>query len=75
VKNLTYGGNINAAGLLMVSDFDKALQKALKKYAKHDVKIDLVILPKIAFDRYGDDLTNRNYSELTKKYILPVWLG
>jgi uncharacterized Fe-S cluster-containing radical SAM superfamily protein len=75
VKNLTYGGNISAAGLLMVSDFDKALQNSLKNYAKQDVKIDLVILPKIAFDRYGDDLTNRNYSELTKKYILPVWLG
>ena len=40
VKNLTYGGNINAAGLLLVSDFDKELEKALKKYSKQDIKID-----------------------------------
>jgi hypothetical protein len=75
VENLTYGGNISAAGLLMVSDFDKTLGKALKKFSKKDVKIDLVILPKIAFDRYGDDLTTHNYSELKEKYGLPVWLG
>ncbi len=75
VKNLTYGGNINAAGLLMVSDFEKALQKSLNKHSKLNVKIDLVVLPKIAFDRYGDDLTSRNYSELSKQYNLPFWLG
>ena len=75
VKNYTYGGNINAAGLLMVSDFDKALQKALKKHSKQNIEIGLVLLPKIAFDRYGDDLTTMNYSELSKKYGMPVWLG
>ena len=75
VKNKTYGGNINAAGLLMVDDFDKAVALAIKKYTAKNINIDLLILPRIAFDRYGDDLIGKNHSILEEKYKLPTWLG
>jgi len=64
VKNRTYGGNIIAAGLLQVADFDKAIEIALKK--KKD--IDLLILPQIPFDKFGNDLTNINHETLYAKY-------
>lgn len=75
VQNKTYAGNINVAGLLMVKDFDKAINKALKDLAKQDIKIDLLVLPRVAFDRYGDDLMEDNYSILSEKYNIPVWVG
>jgi len=67
VKNKTYGGNIVAAGLLQVADFDKAIESALKK--KPD--IDLLILPQIPFDKFGNDLTNINHETLYDKYKIP----
>ena len=75
VKNKTYGGNINVAGLLMVDDFDKVISREIKKLSEKNIKIDLLILPRIAFDRYGDDLTGKNHSTLEEKYKLPIWLG
>jgi len=75
VKNRTYGGNIVAAGLLMVDDFERALKGALRKFQRRNVRIDLIVLPQVAFDRYGDDLTGRSHAELSEKYGLPVWLG
>ncbi len=74
VKNETYGGNINVAGLLMVDDFDKAIEKTLKEAKKKNIEIDLLILPIIAFDKFGEDLTCKNYSELYDKYKIHIWL-
>ncbi|MFH1727172.1 MAG: hypothetical protein ABIA04_01980 [Pseudomonadota bacterium] len=59
----------------MVKDFDLALEKILETYAEQNVKIDLLVLPKIAFDRFGDDLMLNNYSKLSEKYNLPIWLA
>jgi uncharacterized Fe-S cluster-containing radical SAM superfamily protein len=75
VNNRTYGGNISVAGLLMTDDFDKTIGRTLNKFADRNVKIDLIILPRIAFDRYGEDLKGCNYSTLTEKYKIPIWLG
>ena len=67
VKNKTYGGNIVAAGLLQVADFDKAIESAIKKKPE----IDLLILPQIPFDKFGNDLTNVNHETLYAKYEMP----
>ena len=75
VKNFTYGGNIDSAGLLMVKDFNRCIKKTLNKYAKANIKIDLIILPKIPFDRFGEDLTGENFSKLKDEYNIPIWLG
>jgi len=75
VKNYTYGGNINAAGLLLLDDFDRSIEKELKRLKEKNIKVDLLVIPKVAFDRFGDDLTGKNYSVLEEKYGLPLWLG
>jgi hypothetical protein len=75
VKNLTYGGNIVCAGLLMVKDFDIAAEKALEDLSRRDIRPDLFVLPQIAFDRFGEDLTGVPYSRLTERWDIPVWLG
>jgi hypothetical protein len=75
VKNFTYEGNIVCAGLLMVQDFRKALRKEIDKFSEQDTNIDLLVLPKAAFDRFGDDLTGENYSKLSDEFDIPVWLG
>ena len=75
VKNYTYEGNIICSGLLMVEDFRKAIRKELDKFSEQGVKIDLFVLPKAAFDRFGDDLTGENYSRLGDEFDIPVWVG
>jgi len=75
VKNYTYEGNINVSGLLMVDDFDRAISEYLKEYADRRVRIDLLVLPGTAFDKFGDDLTGKNHSILEERYKLPIWLG
>jgi hypothetical protein len=75
VKNLTYGGNIVCAGLLMVKDFEAAVKKALEELGRRDIRPDLFILPQIAFDRFGEDLTGVPYSRLAERWDIPVWLG
>ncbi|MFC2169594.1 radical SAM protein [Acidobacteriota bacterium] len=75
VKNNTYRGNIICAGLLMVSDFKTAAKKAKNELIKKGIKISLIILPKISFDRFGDDLKGVNYSELIDEFQVPIWLG
>lgn len=74
VKNDTYRGNIICSGLLMVSDYRKAIKKALSELKKRKINIDLIILPNISFDRYGDDLQGENYSQLTDEFKVPIWL-
>lgn len=75
VNNRTYGGNISVAGLLTTNDFDKTISRTLKKFTDKNVKIDLIILPRIAFDRYGDDLIGDNYSILMDRYKVMIWVG
>ena len=70
VKNRTYGGNIEAAGLLQVADFDKAIENALKQVPD----IDLLLLPQAPFDRFGNDLTMGHHDTLFDKYEIPYRL-
>jgi uncharacterized Fe-S cluster-containing radical SAM superfamily protein len=72
VKNNTYGGNIICSGLLLVSDFQETIKKALCTYK--NVKFDLILLPGNAFDRFGDDLTGENYARLKDEFGIPIWL-
>tara|TARA_B100000959_G_scaffold246764_1_gene272548 strand:+ start:76 stop:1263 length:1188 start_codon:yes stop_codon:yes gene_type:complete len=69
VKNKTYGGNIVAAGLLQISDFDKAIENAKKR--TND--IDLLLMPKAPFDRFGNDLTMGHHDAFAKHEI-PYWI-
>jgi hypothetical protein len=75
VKNYTYQGNITCSGLLMVSDFREAIKQALSALEKKRAKIDLVLLPPNAFDRFGNDLKGENYSMLGDEFEIHVWLG
>jgi NifB/MoaA-like Fe-S oxidoreductase len=52
VKNETYGGNIICAGLLMVRDFIRAGEGALKRFPE----TDLILVPKMPFDNLYQDL-------------------
>jgi hypothetical protein len=56
----------------MVNDYRKAIKKAFREFKK--IKIDLLILSRSAFDRFGDDLMGENYSKLTEEFGVPVWL-
>ncbi|MFX4261065.1 DUF512 domain-containing protein [Pelotomaculum propionicicum] len=62
VENHFFGGSIGAAGLLTVSDFKRALEVYLNQ--ESDKKPAMVLLPGLAFDRRGRDLTGRSYSDL-----------
>ena len=73
-KNYTYKGNIICSGLLMVSDYRKTIRKALQELKKRGINIDLIILPAISFDRYGDDLQGENHSKLNEEFKIPIWL-
>lgn len=64
VDNLTFGGNINCAGLLTVADFLFALEVELRDTGSYDQ----ILLPAISFDYKGKDLLGRHYSELMKKW-------
>lgn len=74
VRNLTYGGNIVCAGLLMVSDFRTALKESLRKLRRVGVRPDLILLPEVAFDRYGDDLKCENFRSLQEQFKRAVWV-
>ncbi|MFW6034994.1 MAG: DUF512 domain-containing protein [Halothermotrichaceae bacterium] len=67
VKNNLFGGSIMAAGLLVVDDIINKMKKLHKKY-------DLIILPRIIFDIFGNDLTGNNYKKIEKKLNLNVHL-
>ena len=72
VKNNSYGGNIICSGLLMVSDFREAIRVAMS--ALGDTKIDLMLVPRTAFDCFGDDLAGQNFARLSEEFGIPVWL-
>jgi len=65
VRNRSYGGNIQVSGLLMVSDFLAAGTEALQRWPA----IDLVLVPKMAFDAFFRDL------QKTPAYKIPEALG
>lgn len=70
VKNHFFGGSIGAAGLLTVSDFKHALEIYLTE--KTVQKPGMVLLPGLAFDRRGRDLTGRSYSELAGDFDIKI---
>ncbi len=59
VQSQWFGGTINCAGLLTVSDFQAALDRVedLQAYRK-------ILLPAVAFDRSGNDLRGFHYLAL-----------
>jgi hypothetical protein len=57
IKNRFFGGSIGCAGLLTVEDM-------LRAVVEHRGKTDLCIVPGIAFDRKGRDITGRSYLDL-----------
>ena len=65
VRNRSYGGNIQVSGLLMVSDFLAAGTEALRTWPA----VDLVLVPKMAFDAFFRDL------QKTPAYKIPETLG
>ena len=70
VKNEFFGGNIQSAGLLVVQD----MVKALVSFKKTNPEPDLVLIPAIAFDFQGRDLTGQGSWELEKEVACPVRL-
>jgi len=59
-ENLFFGGSIMCAGLLTVDDFLMTYEKIRAKVKQGDV----LVLPAIAFDQHGKDLTGRFYHEI-----------
>lgn len=64
VPSRFFGGSIGCAGLLTVADFFETAQKIFDEI---DKKPDIFILPAIAFDNKGADLTGVNFKELQEK--------
>jgi NifB/MoaA-like Fe-S oxidoreductase len=64
VQSHWFGGTINCAGLLTVSDFQAALDRVedLQSYRK-------ILLPAVAFDRSGNDLRGFHYLTLNTRGI------
>ncbi len=59
VKSHYFGGSINCSGLLTVSDYQEAL-----KNISHIKDYEKLLLPSIAFDRSGYDVSGMHYLEL-----------
>ncbi|MFZ5647738.1 MAG: DUF512 domain-containing protein, partial [Bacillota bacterium] len=57
VKNRFFGGTIGCAGLLTVED----MMETVKEYRD---KADLFLIPGIAFDNRGKDITGLSYLDL-----------
>lgn len=68
--NHYFGGSIKAAGLLTLEDFAAALTNFLKN--SPGWRPDVVLLPAVAFDSHGQDLTGRSSAELGKEFQLAV---
>jgi len=70
VRNETYGGNIIAAGLLMVEDFMRSGQEALRSHPD----AELVLVPKAAFDGHFCDLKGNPAYRIAEELKRPVWV-
>jgi len=68
--NRFFGGSIAAAGLLVVEDMIEAVKAFNCAHPRWQP--DLVLLPPVAFDHRGRDLTGRSYREVGEKTGLPV---
>lgn len=60
VSNNFFGGSIACAGLLLCDDIIKAVKKNNKKY-------DLIVVPGIIFDIFGNDLIGKNYKIIAQE--------
>jgi hypothetical protein len=70
VENGTYGGNIMAAGLLMVEDFIRTGKKALEQWPD----ADLFLIPRVPFDALLRDLEGTPACRISEELNRPVWL-
>ncbi len=70
VENETYGGNIIAAGLLMVEDFIRTGKKALEQWPD----ADLLLVPREPFDSLLHDLKGTPAYRIPDELGRPVWL-
>ena len=68
--NLTYQGNIIAAGLLMVDDFVHAGRAALERWPD----TDLFLVPSVGFDSLQRDLNGTPAYKIAESLGRPVWL-
>ena len=68
--NLTYGGNIITAGLLMVDDFISAGRAALERWPD----TDLFLVPSKGFDSLQRDLNGTPAYKMAEGLGRPVWL-
>jgi len=70
VENGTYGGNILAAGLLMVEDFIRVGKKALEQWPD----AELFLVPREPFDSLLRDLQGTPAYMIAEDLGRPVWL-
>jgi hypothetical protein len=70
VRNETYGGNIIAAGLLMVDDFVKAGMEALREHPN----VELILVPRSPFDSHLRDLKGTPAYRIAEELRRPVWV-
>ncbi|SFL38058.1 DUF512 domain-containing protein [Halanaerobium salsuginis] len=71
-ENKFFGGSIKAAGLLVNSDIEFAVNNYLIQ-PDHQ-KINRIILPAVIYDYYGDDLLGCNYSQLADQLSAEIIL-
>jgi len=64
VKNHTYGGNIEVAGLLVLRD----VEKTINEYLKYNKKPDMIFIPRMFLDKFGFDLLGDNVLDLFKRF-------
>lgn len=69
VNNDFFGGNIGCAGLMVVEDILSTIKSVEKRFIP-----DLIILPAIAFDDEGRDITGRNIFQTAITDRIPVIL-
>jgi NifB/MoaA-like Fe-S oxidoreductase len=67
--NHFFGGSIMSAGLLTVDDFALALREWLKDSGWQP---DLILLPGLAFDLKGRDLSGKSYLNLSEEFGIVV---
>jgi hypothetical protein len=70
VRNETYGGNIIAAGLLMVDDFVKAGMETLREHPD----AELILVPRAPFDSHLRDLKGTPAYRIAEELKRPVWV-
>jgi uncharacterized Fe-S cluster-containing radical SAM superfamily protein len=70
VRNETYGGNIIASGLLMVDDFVRSGQEALRAHPD----TELILVPKTPFDCHLRDLKGDPAYRIAEELKRPVWV-